>query len=640
MAFFGRSHCRYVPFTRMTLVCLTLLSGWTSLSAQTLIFPQIADGGGIRSEIILTNPATIEDIGTIAFKDGNGDGLDLMFDGVPQSSISYSLPAGGVLKLETDGSGSPQTGYATVASENPTSQITGTIIYTINGFEVSVPSSLLSPAHHVFAERNSTADTAIALANPGNSDASIAMWLLDQHGQTVGQTTINILAGAQLAQFIDQIYDGIASDFQGSVHAQSDREFAMVGFRQKTSGSLTTLSSSSTAFSTDNGPQGEDPCGNALGNGDEIIQGPPGPDGADRDNPFRSLTIHPTNPNTLIVGTERNGFLKSTDDGASWERFRFGLRHSEGLYTEIYDIGISRSDPEIVYSVTTGGGPGPLTGNLPSTSGGAYKSVDGGMTWARINCGIQQNGGRTTAVYADPANTLHAILAISGGETSFFGEGVSAGEYIEGGIYATTDGGTNWERLEVAPNDERSEYVYFREASSNPSLLFTFAFNREDPDLSPGFLKSSDGGNSWGQFAPSMQNKAITYFDVSADGSSIYAISDGELDRALYRSTDAGITWEQFQIFTSGYTLSVSPQDNTRVLYGQSDGLYLSTDGLATSTKVLSNDDNMSDLVFAPSNPSIVWAITQGYVLYKSTNGGASFTLISNLRDDVLSANP
>ena len=137
-----------------------------------------------------------------------------------------------------------------------------------------------------------------------------------------------------------------------------------------------------------------------------------------------------------------------------------------------------------------------------------------------------------------------------------------------------------------------------------------------------------------------VQNKAITYFDVSADGSRFHAIADGELDRALYRSTDAGITWEQFQIFTSGYTLSVSPQDNTRVLYGQSDGLYLSTDGLATSTKVLSNDGNMSDLVFAPSNPSIVWAITQGYVLYKSTNGGASFTQISNLRDEVLNANP
>ena len=40
-------------------VCLTLLSGWISLAAQTLIFPQIADGGGIRSEIILTNPSIL-----------------------------------------------------------------------------------------------------------------------------------------------------------------------------------------------------------------------------------------------------------------------------------------------------------------------------------------------------------------------------------------------------------------------------------------------------------------------------------------------------------------------------------------------------------------------------------------------------
>lgn len=637
MAFWERFNDSYVPFA---VVCLAFLSGATSLSAQTLIFPQIADGGGIRTEIILTNPANVEDSGTIAFRDSNGNALSLMFDGMPQSSIGYSIPAGGVLKLESDGAGNTQTGYATVVSDNQNSQITGTIIYNISGFEVSVPGSLLSPQHHVFAEKDSTTDTGIALANPGDQAISIALLLLDQNGQMVDQVPINLLAGTQLAQFIDQIFDGIGPDFQGSLHAQSDSEFAMVGFRQKTSGSLATLSSSTTAFSTDNGSEGEDPCGNALGNGDEIIQGPPGPDGPDRDNPFRSLTVHPTNPNTLIVGTERNGFLKSTDAGVTWERFRSGLRHMDDLYPEIYDIGISKSDPEIVYSITTGGGPGPLTGNLPSTSGGAYKSEDGGRTWSRINCGIQQNGGRTTAVYADPANSLHAILAISGGETSFFGEGIPAGKYIEGGIYATTDGGATWQRLDAAPNDERSEYVYFRAASSNPSMLFTFALNRDNPDLSPGFLKSIDGGNTWSQFAPSMQKKAITYFDVSADGMRLYAIADSDLDRALYRSNDAGNTWEQFPIFSSGYTLTVSPQDVDRVLFGQIDGLYLSTDGLGTSNRVLASDERMSDLVFAPSNPSIVYAITQGYVLYKSTDEGDSFTQIKNLRNDVLNSNP
>ena len=239
MAFWGRFKYSYIPFA---VLCLAFLSGSTLLSAQTLIFPQVADGGGIRSEIILTNPANLEDSGTIAFKDGNGAVLSLIFDGTPHSSIGYSIPAGGVLKLETDGTGNTQTGYATVVSDNQNSQITGTIIYNIDGFEVSVPSSSLSSQHHVFAERDSTADTGIALANPGDQDISIALLLLDQDGQLAGQATIELLAGAQLAQFIDQIFDGIGSDFQGSVHAQSDSEFAMVGFRQKTSGSLATLS--------------------------------------------------------------------------------------------------------------------------------------------------------------------------------------------------------------------------------------------------------------------------------------------------------------------------------------------------------------------------------------------------------------
>ena len=622
-------------------MCLALFSGSTLLFAQTLIFPQLADGGGIRSEIILTNPATTEDSGIIAFRDGSGDALSVMVDGMPQSSISYLVAAGGVFTLETDGTGDTQTGYATVVSDNQNSQITGTIIYSISGFEVSVPSSSLGPQHHVFAERDSSRDTGIALANPGDENIAIALLLLDQNGQTAGQVTLDLPESGQLAQFLNQIFDGIASDFQGSVHAQSDDPFAMVGFRQKTSGSLATLSTSATAFSTDPGPQGEDPCGNALGNGDEIIPGPSGPEQpADNDNPFRSLTVHPTNPNILIVGTERNGFLKSGDGGVTWERFRFGLRHLGGLYTEIYEIGIARSDPDIIYSVTTGGGPGPLTGSLPSSFGGAYKSEDGGMTWSRINCGIQQNGGRTTALYVDPANPLHAVLAISGGETSFFGEGISAGEYIEGGIYATTDGGANWERLDVAPNDERNEYIYFREASSIPSLLFLFGFNRDDPDQNVGFLKSTDGGNTWNPFAPAMQDKSITYFDVSADGNTLYALVNSDAERSLYRSRDAGSTWEPFFISSSGYTLTVSPQDNDRVLYGQVDGLYLSTDGLETNGRILSSEENMSDLVFAPSDPNIVYAITEGYTLYKSTDTGNTFTQIKNLRDEVLNANP
>ena len=82
-----------------------------------------------------------------------------------------------------------------------------------------------------------------------------------------------------------------------------------------------------------------DDCGDAVGNGDEIVFGPSAPEGNDRDSVFRSLTVHPTDPNIVLMGTERNGFVKSTDGAATWTRHRQGLRWLPGIgYPEIYDI--------------------------------------------------------------------------------------------------------------------------------------------------------------------------------------------------------------------------------------------------------------------------------------------------------------
>src|SRR3989344_4001974 len=82
-------------------------------------------------------------------------------------------------------------------------------------------------------------------------------------------------------------------------------------------------------------------CGNEIGNGDQIVSGPQSPGEGDRDNPFRSLTVNPSSPNVILVGTERNGFVRSSDGGNTWERFRYGVRHETEGYTEIYDIGIA-----------------------------------------------------------------------------------------------------------------------------------------------------------------------------------------------------------------------------------------------------------------------------------------------------------
>ena len=84
----------------------------------------------------------------------------------------------------------------------------------------------------------------------------------------------------------------------------------------------------------------------------DVIPGPDGPSGADNDSAFRSLTVHPHSSDIVLMGTERNGFVFSSDGGRTWSRKRRGLEYSDGLYPEIWDIAFDPLDPSNVYAAT------------------------------------------------------------------------------------------------------------------------------------------------------------------------------------------------------------------------------------------------------------------------------------------------
>ena len=178
-----------------------------------------------------------------------------------------------------------------------------------------------------------------------------------------------------------------------------------------------------------------DPCGNDIGNGNEIIFGQVTPTEWNPDNPFRSLTIHPSDPNIILIGTEANGFVKSINGGQTWVRNRYGLRHSiasgEQLYPEVYDISWSESNPDIIYAATTSG-PGPLSGP-DGGDGGIYKSTDGGQTWVRKNCGLENEW--IFSVHVNPDNSDDVVIGVSGGETTGSWGGIEKGDYFDGGIF-------------------------------------------------------------------------------------------------------------------------------------------------------------------------------------------------------------
>ncbi|MFQ5738907.1 MAG: hypothetical protein ACE5JX_07815 [Acidobacteriota bacterium] len=231
----------------------SLLHNVLGAATKTLVFPQLADGGGIRSEIILTNASGHRATGTLFLKQSDGNTLAISLDGQLESIIPYAIPAGGELRMVSDAIGEAKAGYATVVPDEGSPAVSGSIVYNLNGFEVSVPSSPLASQFHLFVERTSLLNSGIAIANPGDKAIIVTLELLDERGQPLANTSVDLQSGEQLPRFItdEEIFnDDVPLNFIGSIRATSADSFSMVGLRQKVSGSLAILSGTSSSEGT------------------------------------------------------------------------------------------------------------------------------------------------------------------------------------------------------------------------------------------------------------------------------------------------------------------------------------------------------------------------------------------------------
>ena len=346
---------------------------------------------------------------------------------------------------------------------------------------------------------------------------------------------------------------------------------------------------------------------------------------------FRSLTVHPSDPDIVILGTERNGFIWTQDGGATWSRYRAGLRSSDQGYSEIWDIDFSVSNLEIIMAATLDS-PGPATGS--TATGGIYRSTDGGQTWTQLNCGFDTS--RAISIRIDPSDGDVAVAGMEGGWPSFTGPG--ADKYYPGGIYRTEDGGQNWSRVSVHPDDGHNGYVTMRLTQGSPPQIITFGADRDDPSKNLGFMRSGDMGRTWEFFAPEFRTRPIGNFDLSADGRTIYVNEGGTYSGWV--SKDAGASWSQGPILQVNGPIAVSPADPNLVIFGSPEVLRRSTDGLTSMKIVMSNPGTIREIVFSRSNPNVVYAETDGYILYRSDDAGLTWRLLVNGRDEVLNAQP
>jgi hypothetical protein len=365
-----------------------------------------------------------------------------------------------------------------------------------------------------------------------------------------------------------------------------------------------------------------------------LIKGPPvGQNGNDHDNPFRSLAVDPNNAQVLYVGSEGNGIFRSIDGGNSWQWLRNGIRHCDE-YPEIYSIAIDPNNSAHLLSATNSG-----PGTAGFHGGGIYTSNDSGNHWMPVIDGITTSAGNSVAI--SPLSSQVFFAGLAGGKST---NNSNRGQLYYGGIFSSVNAGILWQPLHnTSPANINNWWeIKIRRSNNSFSLFSLGAFSSTDTSVPPsGLFRATANGANWtALFSNTVLGSSFngSMFDVSADQRYLYVNNDSYgTPLKTIRSTDSGATWTQTAQAGNGPIRIVGSNANAVVFATFSD-IYYSPDGMSTASIAFNGsslhlDNDVMDIEVAPSNSSIVYAAAKGLHIYKSTNGGLSFTEVANLRN-------
>ena len=184
--------------------------------------------------------------------------------------------------------------------------------------------------------------------------------------------------------------------------------------------------------------------------------------------------------------------------------------------------------------------------------------------------------------------------------------------------------------LVLAKSDDGGASWSDQEPAGLPSLdVHGFATDPRDPKslwaavAGQGLFRSRDGGRSFALVSDQI-GPGVMALAVAPDG----RILAGDMEQGLMASDDEGKTW--MQVLAEGVMgLAINPHRPSQVLATGQAGIWTSTDRGSTWRIVRPIGEGGGPVAWAPSAPDTAYAVGFDRMLYRTTDGGASWRSVS-----------
>jgi photosystem II stability/assembly factor-like uncharacterized protein len=361
-----------------------------------------------------------------------------------------------------------------------------------------------------------------------------------------------------------------------------------------------------------------------------------------------SLLIDPADSNIVYAGTNGHGIYRSVDAGNSFEHIGspeagvvFALAKSgRQLFAGTATQGVSVSDDGGRHWKNTGVTPNTALIMSVGAGGEVYvgTNFDGvfahrpehsedrdhqhardrgwrRLAWEQLRRCACQNG---HAIAVDPGDHDHVLLSTN-----------------DGGLLVTEDGGRHWSDGGVNGLITRAPRGIGFDPQA-PNHVYVGAFVG-----SQGVFKSEDHGRHWQLTHFGSSSIYTTGIAVDPKDHSVY-VATTQGGQGLWKSTDFGATFARIDrapgaagdqyLGLSGRNVTVDPHDHHTVFFaanGAASGVWRSLDAGASWEQVDASDAVLSVTV-DPNDSNVVYAGTLSTGVLKSIDGGASFVAKSS----------